>query len=359
MNKLTISTLFLLILIISTNVQAAEFCVTNTGELVQALNTAESNTQNDHIKIAQGTYLAVNPGFEFISFESNDLEISGGWSEFFKNPCGQQLTGTAFDTVLDGDSLYRVMKIRLSDNSNLKISSLTFDNGSRPANFELGAGLEIIELGFDGGNISFDKVAFVNNTAYESGALHIMGFNRIILSNSLFLLNNNTSSNGSSFTVSINQDEKVGSYITNNTFINNSGGVSVRVVGTSKTMIANNIIYENGTGLDLWIVGIGSQYLIHNDIGSFSGANIVSQFGNLSLPPLFDGGFLNYTPSINSPLIDAGFEPTYTLPPYPFEINWFIGTTDLLGNERKIGGQVDIGAYEHLYEDLIFRNGFD
>jgi len=38
---------------------------------------------------------------------------------------------------------------------------------------------------------------------------------------------------------------------------------------------------------------------------------------------------------------------------------WYIGDTDLLGNNRILDGTIDIGAFEALRGNDIFKNGFE
>ena len=91
---------------------AANLCAESAAQLQTHLDTADSNSQDDTIQITTGQHMVS----EFMYFgsannEDFDLTISGGWTEFFGNPCGQQLSASAFDTVLNGSSGGRIITL--------------------------------------------------------------------------------------------------------------------------------------------------------------------------------------------------------------------------------------------------------
>ncbi len=102
------------------------------------------------------------------------------------------------------------------------------------------------------------------------------------------------------------------------------------------------------------------MFLHHNDVGIRTGEEPFSMTGNISADPEFNTGILEFTPSYGSPLVNAGYDPPSSVPiPTPFELAWFEGTVDLVGNIRKQLGSVDIGAMETSAEPPIFINGFE
>lgn len=342
--------------------QAAEFCVTSSAELQSALTSAANNAQHDVIKIAEGSYLT--PGSEFSYFGTNswDLEISGGWSEFFGNPCGQQLTDNAFATALDGNQMNRVLRVRAFGTSDITISNLMLING-KVGDPERGGGLHLYGAQNEHlGDTLIERVAFVNNEAKFGGAISISGGNKMSLRNNLFVVNHSLVSNN----VSIVQNDTTGVFFTNNTVYANttdtasSGGLRVYTSGTSGALVANNVLWDNDNS-DLDMGGGGDKYLHNNDIGIRIGSTPISDEGNFSLPPRFEGGLFNFTPSAISPLVNAGRIPCFICPiPVPFDDRWGVGDTDVLGNERVQDNAVDIGAYESDHSrDLIFMHVFD
>lgn len=75
LNKL----LLFLVLLVSNTTQAAEFCVDTTAGLYLALLAAESNSEDDHIKVVQGTYTTTGVGaFTYTSSQTFELILGGG-----------------------------------------------------------------------------------------------------------------------------------------------------------------------------------------------------------------------------------------------------------------------------------------
>ncbi|TDR20566.1 hypothetical protein [Marinicella litoralis] len=354
-----------LLLFVTPHIQAAEFCATTSGQLQSALSSAQSNNQHDVIKVAEGSYPTTGSEFSYTESAGWDLEISGGWTDFFGNPCGQQLSGNPFNTVLDGNNSARIMHIRSSGNSDITISNLSFINGGT-ANLSTAGGLRFYPTNTAShtGQVIIERNAFINNHAQTASALSFFssGINSHIRNN-VFTLN--TAHNGS-YSITIDQDLNSGIYFTNNTLVQNSGDSTNDIGGfvlftrsSSSAYIGNNVLYDNGNR-DLHLSGTGDVWLHYNDVGIRTGVAPFSNLGNFSADPEFNTGILEFTPSYGSPLVNAGYDPPSFVPiPTPFELAWFEGTLDLLGNTRKQQGKVDLGAIETSAEPPIFMDGFD
>ena len=363
MNKLinkTFKTLCLLVLMPAAH--AAEFCVTTSAGLQSALNSAAANSQHDVIKIAEGNYTTPGAEFSFLGNDSWDLEISGGWTEFFGNPCGQQLSGNAFFTTLDGDGSNRVLRIRLAGTADLTLSQLMLANGAVSTN-QRGAGLFVYSTLNDHlGDITVEQVAFLNNQADNGAAVSLTGGHKVIMRNNLFVANH--SAFGAN--VDLIQNDSHGIYFTNNTVYFNTNdssdaaGVRMWTSGTSQALVANNLLWANDNH-DFNKASNGMYFWHNNNFQSRTGINPINDFNNTSLPPNFDSGLLNFTPSPGSPLVNAGREPCTVCPfPTPFEDAWGMGLADLAGDPRSQSTAVDIGAIESPYErDLIFMTLFE
>ncbi len=351
------------LLLITTVGWSATFCVSDSTELQSALTTAQDNLAHDVIKIKEGNY--VTPGSEFYYYEDDgfDLQISGGWSEFFGNPCGQQTSQSAFNTVLDGNSQNRVLRLRKTGSANISVSNLTIINGlvDDP---QRGGGIHFYDYNnASTGTLVINNTFFINNEAKFEGAISASGAEKITLKNNLFVGNHSLAGN----TVSIVQNDGYGVYATNNTFVSNTtdaslklAGLRVFVSGTSRALVANNLLWGNDNH-DLEFGGSGDHYLHNNDIGSRTGVQPFSDINNFSLPPRFASGILNFTPSEISPLVNKGRHPCTICPiPVPFSQAWGLGSTDTNGNTRIQHNQVDIGAFESAHEpDLIYMNGLE
>ena len=83
----------MLLLIGASPAMATTYCVANEAELSAALIDAQANESDDLIKLQQGTYIG---GFEYVSGETFDLTIEGGYSA-----CCTSRTVDASNTVLD------------------------------------------------------------------------------------------------------------------------------------------------------------------------------------------------------------------------------------------------------------------
>jgi len=359
-----------IILLTTTSTHAATFCVTTSAEFHTALDTADSNSQSDLIKIAMGTYTPSGNWFGYFGDESNanemfDIEISGGWGFFFGNPCGRKADVSPFTTKLDGNFSSGILNMAIGATTNIKISNLSFINAGDSIPGHPGSGLTInADANTD---ITIENNAFINNTApVSSSTLNIHGdeTKSVNVNNNLFALNH--SDNWGVISIGIHNNDKL--FFINNTVVNNTTGTTnpdrsggLTISGSGKSMVANNILWGNDIR-DLRYIGSGSlTYLENNDIEFFDNTVDV-EFGNISVPPAFEIGLLNYNLSPNSQLINAGIHPPNVIhvPPLVDE-TWALSSTDMLGDVRIQSSKVDIGAYESPYDflDIIFENSFE
>jgi len=365
MNKLKILMIIIGTWVISINLSAEDFCVTTSQELYTALFTAGVNNQSDHIKIKEGNYIAPVQKWQYLELvtESFDLKITGGWTQFFDNPCGQNLRGSPLNTTLDGNMQGRVLNISPSTDTKIEISGISFNNGFLDQPGDNGGGVKIESDNDLDHEVIIENCAFIGNNAFGVGGLLIRDTDKAVIRNNLFILNTAVSGR---IAMAIDGSNKYGFHITNNTFMFNEGGLQTQGSGTTQTFIANNIFWDNdekaGT-VDLSIVSTGTEYLYNNNIGLRSGGAEFSS-GNISVEPTFETGILNFTPSINSPMVGGGKNSPFVVPiPTPFNLAWSIGATDFEGNPRRQGDEIDIGAVEsphQMYVEIpIFKNGFE
>jgi len=336
---------------------AATFCVTTSAELVVAISTAESNSESDAIRIAEGSYLAPVNGFFYDGIDSPDdhITFSGGWKSNGKNPCSKSSNGSPLATKLDANFQGRVMVIRPPKHGRVEVFGLYFVRGSGATT---GGGLRINSLSDSTGTVLIERNGFHSNDATSYGsALYVRGVNTITVRNNLFIRNSHDWSTSADEAVHLETNRINGIYLLNNTFYDNyTGGVSVSVDGDngSQAMIVNNLFWGNRGATDILLTGSGIKRLHNNNFSTLSGI-VDYQSDNINLPPLFHGTSL--VPSINSPLISAGLRP-------PLDVPWYShpGFIDLGGNPRIVN-EIDIGAYEspHLMqiEIPIFIDGFE
>ncbi|MGA7296322.1 MAG: hypothetical protein WBW92_02265 [Rhodanobacteraceae bacterium] len=346
-----------LALALAGSVRAATFCVHTSAELQSALQEAKLNGQDDTIRIATGNYPAPSGGFVYWAIEVFDqddfgLDISGGWVDAINIPCLLQVQDP-LQTVLDGASSEQVMRITVREHGNVSLRLLTLANGMALGSH--GGGLELSSGSGFSATWTLERVAFISNQSQNGGALYIHQTSaassaRIRLINNLFVLNHATVNSGAAHVV---LDGGTGIYATNNTVVDNStdgivGGLSIGGSGTVR-FIANNNLWDND-GADLEVASGSSGYqLLHNNIGLRLGSTPGQASGNMAVQPEYQSGLFNYTPTRNSPLVDAGINP----PPINLGY-WYLSVRDMAGAVRRIGN-VDIGAFE---QDRIFANGF-
>ncbi len=366
MNKLKTTLMCLSLSFMGTSLYAEEFCVTTSQELANALFSAGVNGQSDHIKIQEGSYIAPPQRWQYLELptETFDLKITGGWSEFFANPCGQNLGGSPLNTTLDANMQGRVMDIMPSTDTVIEISGINFVNGMLTDPGENGGGLRIdseTDLNHD---VLIERCSFINNSAFGAGGLLVRDANKVVLRNSFFTLNSAVSGK---VAANIGGTNKYGFYATNNTLLNNEGGLYVVAQGTSQAFVANNLMWGNDTVVDthdLTFQGNGFKYAYNNNYFTRSGIVPNVNVGNTFIEPLFEAGILNITLSVNSPLVGAGRNSPSVAPiPPPFDLAWSIGSTGFDGNPRRQGDEIDIGAVESPHQMFveipIFQNGFE
>ena len=356
---------WLSLMVMMVPLQAAEFCVGTVAELRSALNTAESNNEDDDIRIELGTYESNGSTFIYNETQGFDLRISGGWIDFFDNDCGIQTPNQPLQTILDGSQSTQALYIRTALNANIEVSNLSFQNGNTTLS---GGGLYISKAeNLNTGEMIIANNSFVNNQATFGAALSVSGAATFHVRNNLIIANNAIVRNS----VSVVQNNANGIYFNNNTVIGNtsnevaeSGAVYLTTSGTSNLLIANNIL--NGNQLeDLDARNSSTEatyYLYNNNVDVLVGSVPDVVANNFNLPNRFESGFFSFTPDADSPLVNAGRNPCGFICPFPtpFVNDWELGDTDILAQGRIQMDAVDIGAIESSYSgDLIFWNRFE
>jgi hypothetical protein len=234
---------------VSSPVNAAVFCVDNSGALQSALTTAQSNGEDDQIQIVQGTYVG---NFYYASTQTSDLSVQGGWTA--------GCTGRTIDpanTVLDGNQTGIVVMLTAPDvPANLLLHGVTLRNGY--------SGL-LARIGSNGSiTADFNELIENNNGASLSGF------------GNFFLTNNNIHDNSSG---------------------GDGGGVYVN--GVNAINFTNNIIHSNSVvghysrGGGVYVYGGGAISFLNNEIKhNTSSSNVGSVGGGVYV---YDGGTINFS----------------------------------------------------------------
>jgi hypothetical protein len=334
--------------------QAATFCVSTAAELHAALAQAETNGQDDEIRLVEAVYASAT-GFSYSSAEPHELSLRGDWSA----SCAVRTELGEFSSLtIPGNSgaTTRILDINAGAGAVL-VEALRIYDGS-PTELTRGGGLRVRTAD---GDITIDRNYFIFNTAASNGALYarsdvgdIRARNNVVASNSqlsgaaiaLEALDGNVYASGNTVHGNLSTVEDSGS----------AGlGVTVNALDPNRrAYLSNNVLRNNNDwdNLDLEVFGANHRYynaVVEHMIGGDEPAAIVgeiSQDPRLCLPEIETCGRL-YTPLNDSPLLDAGAN-------IPFGGGLSL---DVFGQPRVVGGVVDIGAIENL--TAVFSNGFE
>lgn len=352
-------------LFLATPTRAEIFCATTALELSTALNDAAFNGEDDVIRVQTGTYdgggihdFDYQPAFGPTGDVGTSLILIGGYTPFFDNPCGQILVEDPQLTVLDGGDVRLALLLYVNENSDVQVRLLTFASGFSSVH---GGGLVFGTTGIDDGTLTIERNAFIANEATAAGAglrVHTTnGYVRVI--NNLFFANNASHCAAASITSSGGTGLLDAVAIANNTAIFNTVNPEITSGGGGGICVGANddvglVVYNNnlwGNDLNDLSVAAESVYNLHNNnLGVRRGSPMTSSSGNISVEPVYESGLFNFTPTPDSPLVDAGHTP---------QLLWYLTEYDLLFHDRLSGPAVDIGAYESALDDRIFRDGFD
>lgn len=347
----------LLLIAATTSSQAAEFCAATGEQLASALAAADSNNQDDIIRVTVG--VKTRPGLADDvtrwmywgagTDADNDLQIIGGWTSGCASPTDQNLT------TLDAELGGAVMSIDLPDNSTgmITVSNLTLVRGYVDT---YGAVSSLhVDTGVAGSSlVTLERLRIRNSGSYgDSGSNMRVRTDGGTLTVRNVLIHQNTTYSGASLMASVSSGATIN--LSNNTVTANNdtegssagpvGGVSI--FGTGTINVINNVFWGN-TSANATDLAVQQNFgsLINNHIGALRGTP-ASNSNRTQGNPLFiaDGSGIP-TPSLGSPLRDSGF---VLIPGGQCAL-------DVRGLDRVTGERIDRGATE--FDDL-FSAGFE
>jgi hypothetical protein len=322
-------------------------CVFTTDGLKLALAEAETNGDDDFIKVVKGTYLATDSvgGFEYNSSEPYDLIIEGGY-DLMTVVCVRLNPIDPASTILDGDGSKRSLLVWNHSNTSgrIQIRYLTLANGyyggtgSGVGGLSVSGGIGTGEILVEGNIIRND------NSSGSWGGFDLEGAGPIKFINNLVYGNNGLSySGGRIYATGPSVEVYNNTIVANGLAAGHTGGFALSGSG-AECNVDNNIFWGNES-TDFLISSLSCD-LTNNDIGVLTGTTPASNSNPMSVDPGFVGG-ANYRLVPFSPLVNGGFvRPGNTNMP----------EFDLDGMPRIIGSAVDVGAYEL---DHIFIDGFE
>ena len=319
----------------------AEFCVNNATDFQTALTTAQSNNEDDIIKVVQGTY---TEHFTYITSEGHSITLLGG----YRAGCTTRELNPA-NTVLDGGKTGSVLYLFNDTAGDIRVDGFTMQNG---VGDYYGGGVFAYAHSSSGtaGNVTITNNIVTGNSAPEfggGGAAYSKSTSgtagNVTITNNIVTGNSVTKFYGGGVHAELYSGSgTVGTVtLTNNTIAENTangfgGGAYLNVSGSPGGTVNcyDNIIWGN-TGGDIYLQsgsrptnGYNNDYT--NMVGSWT-----NSANNIDADPLFVGsGDYHLQPS--SPCIDVGNNSAPGLP-----------STDFEGDDRIVKGTVDIGADEY------------
>ncbi len=363
----------------------AVFCVSTPTELQNALDAAETNGEDDIIKVCQGTY---NGSFYFYSRDEGlGITLLGGYTSDFAdrvvNPS---------NTILDGGGSSYVLGLNNSNGGDILIEGFTIQNGAgnyygvgvyaQSQSYIRAAGNVTLNNNIITGNIATGNyagagvfarsgsdleptgnVTLTNNTITGNttggwaGGVYACTYSEsgiagdVIITNNIITGNMAYDSNGGGVdAISNSPSGTAGNIIlTNNTITENTanscgGGLYIYQPADRNSYVYNNIIWGNTAPLggDIYFSPSAPPitYGYNNDYSDMCGV-WTNSANNINEDPLFVGGGKYQLQDI-SPCIDAGDNYPPELPEFDFD-----------GNPRIIDGDgdgiaiADMGAYEY------------
>jgi hypothetical protein len=246
---------------------SADFCVSDSIELQNALSTAAGNNQDDEIKIVQGTYVG---SFVYVSNEAFDLDVEGGYI----SGCGSR-TVDPVNTVLDANNAGPVLVFTTDQEVDLMVEGLTIQNGTTDNGN--GGGLYAHTVW---GEITITNNTIVNNSATGGvgwgsggGGVHVdVGFGTAILKDNT-INNNSAEVQGGGVFVRATDGTAIlrGNTISNNFAGWDAGGVWVGDLYATAILTDNTISNNSSGGGDGGGVNVqGSATLTGNTISNNS-----------------------------------------------------------------------------------------
>lgn len=329
----------------------ADFSVTTVSQLENALAVAESNDEDDTIRIAAGTY-KLTASLNYDSYNFNEKKKIS-------------LQGIGGNAILDGGGLNkRILFLRTSGNTaDITLRNIILTNGYAPE-YSGGAGLFINIAGSD---LTLENCQITNCFAgafygynHGGGAYITAGIGSNVSIRNSVIAGNSAKGLGGGLYLSLTDGTLT---FVNNTIVNNhnkssivesGGGIYLRLYFDSAVArLYNNILWANS-----YAHGDGDLYLDDAEYDPEKGAAIkmynnnykqvdwhlgsnLTLSDNISLAPLLSPDFRL---PVDSPCLDAGTS----------DAPWF-SSQDLEGDPRSIDGNCDGTTLPDMGADEYYR----
>ena len=269
--KKMLSSIPLLFLLFNASIETRgeDFCVDSATEIQNALTTAEANSVDDTVQIVKGTYYGT---FSFHSTMGNRITVQGGYEKVNSECQFPSPPPPPSETILDGASSGRVLKVEEYSGGNIVVEGLTIRNGDTIAYGMVegdGGGLSVLAHNYSGnaGDVTISNNIIEENKAYRFGGVYADSYSTEDASGAVTLTDNIIRNNlATTDTGGAQVRSQTGTFtyagqsgditifnniIMDNTAANgNSGGLKVYSQGGSGTgtvMVSSNIITGNSS----------------------------------------------------------------------------------------------------------------
>lgn len=306
-------------------------CVNTPALLQSKLTTAQTNNDDNYIKVVTGSYSLTAPVDVRIP-TGHALTVEGGYTG-----CNSAPTATAYNTtILGGSGVY--LKILVGDGT-LTVRNLTLSGLKPPAGTQA---ISLYQNGY-GGTLHVENVNVTGNTVASAtdDILFVQSLGGLVFDDNIVHDNPNAF-----YAAHISGNNPALPFVVaNNTVVNNVGyGLYFDVQSFLPSGLYNNILWHNGTE-DLTVNGLlgdtaplalNNTWLTCNGCGG--GGLASASANNSTADPVLTS---NYQPGNGSPVVNAGIPLPLALP-----------ATDIQGNQRVVGSAPDEGAFESIADDL-------
>lgn len=235
----------IILLITLSSIHAATFNVSTTAELRQALSDAASNSEDDTIILADGTYKTTDDGqgtFEYFARNANSLTLEGSSSN---------------NVIINGNDQHQIFHHVSTQDGPLIIKNIHMSNAKHTgSSLKTGAAIET------GSDIEVYDCKFSNNYAEGSGA----GFyaSSAFIQRSSFISNISDSDGGGFYSQSFTS-------VNSSEFSNNSGDWGAGFYSHKDTNVSDSNFTDNsaihGAG---FYVGLDNKTIVINSMFNFN-----------------------------------------------------------------------------------------
>ncbi len=346
-----------------------EFCVSTASELQTALTTAQSNGQDDIVKVVRGTYTG---NFTYASQEGKSIALEGGYT----SGCIRRVRNPEY-TILDANHTGKALELHNNSGGNILVDGFMIRNGSSRS----GSGIDAYSTGSVSDITLTNNIIKGNSSEQWGGGAIVFSSGNVTLTNNIITGNSAGNFGGGVYAKSYSYSGTAGTVIIQgNIFqenVANLSGGGIFADSSSELGTAGAVIIEGNTFKDNRAYNGGGAHAYSHSVSGSAGTVIIrgNRFiGNLALN--CGGGALADSYSYSSVASDvlvannifAGNSGKYGGGLYA-ESNSYLGiaggtitctNNTLTGNKADEGGGTSLRLYPggiiRCYNNIIWGN---